>query len=138
MELGHTYYLYDKVFEINMQSEMKTKHELDKLAIAERSIELPQRKNQDVHLKVHIVPHTHDDVGWVKTVDEYFTGADAGRSHANVNLILTEVIDQLLLDPKKRFTYVEMKYFSRWYKNQKEELKNKVKQLIKEGRLEIS
>lgn len=27
-------------------------------------------------LNVHLVPHSHDDVGWLKTVDQYFIGSN--------------------------------------------------------------
>ena len=61
------------------------------------------------------MPHTHDDVGWGKTVEEYYTGAEAWNSHASVNLILNSVVSELLKNPKRRFTYVEIKFFSMWY-----------------------
>jgi len=69
------------------------------------------RPNQHKHLTVHVVPHTHDDVGWLKTVDEYFVGAKTGR----VNLILSGAIEQLRKDPRRKFTYTEMKFFTLWY-----------------------
>ena len=56
------------------------------------------------------MPHTHDDVGWVRTVDEYFSG-----SQPNVAIILDSVISELQRDPQRTFTFVEMKFFSMWY-----------------------
>ena len=37
----------------------------------------PKRDKPDEIVYVHLVPHSHDDVGWRKTVDEYFTGPDS-------------------------------------------------------------
>lgn len=50
-----------------------------------------KRKNQHKHLTVHLIPHTHDDVGWLKTYEEYFLGEHNSLAHANVHQILDEV-----------------------------------------------
>jgi lysosomal alpha-mannosidase len=92
---------------------------------------------RDERLRVHFVHHTHDDVGWLKTVDEYYSGVNNDIQRVEVRLILDEVIPQLMADPKKRFSYVEMKFFSMWWRNQTEQMKEDVRGLVKEGRLEL-
>jgi hypothetical protein len=49
-------------------------------------------------LTVHVVPHSHDDVGWLKTVDEYFSGTKYDIQRANVELIIDNVMRELIKD----------------------------------------
>lgn len=96
------------------------------------------RRNQDKHLTVHVIAHTHDDVGWGKTVEEYFTGAYGWNSHASVDVILSSVVKELAKDPKRKFTYVEMKFFAMWYRQQDQKTQELVKRLVQSGQLEIT
>ncbi len=67
---------------------------------------------------MHLINHTHDDVGWLKTVDEYFTGSKSNVQVANVCQVLDEVVNELIKNPDRKFTYVEMKFFSMWWDRQ--------------------
>jgi hypothetical protein len=44
-------------------------------------------------INVHLVPHSHDDVGWQVTVDQYYFKA--------VRYTLSTVIDELAKDPHR-------------------------------------
>ncbi|CAJ1052920.1 lysosomal alpha-mannosidase [Xyrichtys novacula] len=88
-------------------------------------------------LNVHLIPHTHDDVGWLKTVDQYYYGDRNEIQHAGVQYILDSVVDQLLKNPDRRFIYVETAFFYRWWKQQSASMQQTVKQLVNEGRLEF-
>lgn len=54
-----------------------------------------------------------------------------------MHLILSTTIEELLKDSNKRFTYVEMKFFSMWWDHQTDDLKTAVRGLVREGRLEF-
>jgi len=45
---------------------------------------------------VHVVPHSHDDIGWRKTIDEYFDGSNKDKQWTNVKIELTTVMEALL------------------------------------------
>ena len=42
----------------------------------EKKKEEKKREKQDIPLTVHLIPHTHIDAGWLKTMDEYFSGTN--------------------------------------------------------------
>jgi Glycosyl hydrolases family 38 N-terminal domain len=81
-------------------------------------------------LNVHVVPHTHDDVGWLKTVDQYYGGLNNSIQQADVRSIITTVVQSLLNNPSRTFSYVEQKFFSMWWSEQSDAIKDKVRYLV--------
>lgn len=88
-------------------------------------------------LTIHMVSHTHDDVGWLKTVDEYYMGANNSIQHAGVQYIIDSVITGLTQNPDRKFIYVEIAFFMRWWRQQSVEKQSLVRNLVSEGRLEF-
>lgn len=104
-------------------------------------------------VNIHIVAHTHDDVGWLKTVDQYYYGcklrfyshdkheslgafiflAHNEIAHRGVQYILDSVVEELVANPDRRYIYVEMAFFWRWWNVQSDDMRNTVKQLVNEG-----
>jgi alpha-mannosidase len=89
-------------------------------------------------LNVHVVPHTHDDVGWLKTVEQYYFGLNNSIQHASVHDILDSVVAALLENPSRTFTYVEVKFFSMWWEEQNDAVKDTVLFLIANQQLNFA
>jgi lysosomal alpha-mannosidase len=75
------------------------------------------------------VPHSHDDVGWLKTVDQYYYGSNDSIHWANagVQYILDTVVPHLVMDKSKRFIFVETAFFWRWWGEQNNHMKTTFK-----------
>lgn len=89
-------------------------------------------------INVHLVPHSHDDVGWLKTVDQYYYGSQNKIQHAGVQYILDTVVQELLKDSSRRFIQVETFFFAKWYSEQSDTVQQAVQKLVAEGRLEFT
>lgn len=80
---------------------------------------------------------SHDDVGWLKTVDQYYYGDRNRIQLGAVQYTLDSVVEELKKSPDRRFIYVETAFFWRWWTNQDDEMKATVKRLVENGQLEF-
>ncbi|XP_042025665.1 alpha-mannosidase isoform X2 [Salvia splendens] len=91
----------------------------------------------DGKLNVHLVAHSHDDVGWLKTIDQYYVGSNNSIQGACVENVLDSVVVSLLRDPNRKFIFAEMAFFTRWWGEQSPEIQQVVRKLVDAGQLEF-
>ncbi|RNA38375.1 alpha-mannosidase [Brachionus plicatilis] len=76
----------------------------------------------DKKLNVIIVPHSHNDPGWLMTFEQYFYNL--------TNSILDTVVNSLSEKSTRRFIWAEISYLSLWWSRASEEMRSKMKRLI--------
>ena len=96
---------------------------------------LKTQTEQKEPINIHIVPHSHDDAGWLYTADEYYTGNNC--EYISVKNILDDMVISLYNDPTRTFVYAEMFFFEKWFSALDEETKQKVRNLVTQKRLEF-
>lgn len=84
--------------------------------------------NSITNLTVFVLPHSHDDTGWQRTVDQYYV--------EQVRYIYDSVVSELRKDRRRKFIFVETAYFMRWWREQSEDVRTATKQLHKNGQIE--
>ncbi|CAI5465089.1 unnamed protein product [Closterium sp. Yama58-4] len=78
-------------------------------------------------LNVHIVAHSHDDMGWLSTVDQYYA--------EKVASIIDSVVANLEANPDRKFVQVEQGFFYRWWQQQSDYMRARVKTLVANNQL---
>eukprot|EP00026_Physarum_polycephalum_P000654 Phypoly_transcript_00655.p1 GENE.Phypoly_transcript_00655~~Phypoly_transcript_00655.p1 ORF type:complete len:1185 (+),score=166.62 Phypoly_transcript_00655:676-4230(+) len=75
----------------------------------------PLSQTPSVPVNIYLVVHSHDDVGWLKTFDEYYS--------IDVKNIIENIVTALSKNSSRKFIQVEQAYFSRWWDKAKDDSK---------------
>lgn len=79
-------------------------------------------------IKVFVVLHSHNDVGWLETADDYY--------ETQTQYIFNTMLDLLQEDPSLKFSWAEIYFLSRYLSDYPDK-KPIIQRLISEKRLEI-
>lgn len=87
-------------------------------------------KSERPPLYVVVMPHSHNDPGWLFTFEEYFQ-----RYTKN---ILNSAVSKLPKLPEMTFIWTEISFLALWFESATNEQKETFKSLVQAGRIEIT
>ena len=72
-------------------------------------------KKEKIYL--HFIPHSHTDLGWINTLDEYYYGVPIGKMGEinKVKDIIGTTIEELIKFDYRTWAFAEIKYFQMWW-----------------------
>ena len=85
--------------------------------------------SKDNKLNVIVIPHSHNDPGWLMTFEEYF--------EQRTRNILNTIVNALSQKESRKFVWAETSYLSLWWKQANDDMKSKMRRLIANRQLEI-
>lgn len=84
------------------------------------------------------VSHSHDDVGWLKTFEQYYAGLNNSIQGSGVGMELNTIIPSLEANPDRRFTFVEQAFFQRWWQEQGDDMRARTQAVVQRGQLSFA
>ncbi|EDV21338.1 uncharacterized protein TRIADDRAFT_60265 [Trichoplax adhaerens] len=92
-------------------------------------ISVPSGAFDNEILQVFVVPHSHNDPGWIKTFQRYYM--DQSKH------IISNVVANLIGNPNRKFIWAEISFLSLWWNDASSSQRESFKRLVKNGQLEI-
>ncbi|KAJ6251723.1 alpha-mannosidase [Anaeramoeba flamelloides] len=83
----------------------------------------------DPYVVVHMLPHSHCDVGWQETPEEYYT--------TRVKYILDTVVEECVANPEYRFIWVEVWFLQQWWADSTELQREQFRGLVRSRQIEL-
>ena len=88
-------------------------------------------------LDIHIVPHSHNDPGWLRTYYELYNLSHSGINNFAVRDIYSSVVRTLSANPSFTFGAELIVFWSLWYDEANEDERASLRSLIANGQIEF-